>query len=68
MEKTIIAELNRLQNEYFEDQEEFLHHKNKYHEYRDKCEKIKDKLRAKLKELNEINPDHEYELESEIIL
>lgn len=68
MEKQIIDELNKLQDEYFDVSEDVSYHANKYHEHRDKREKIKDELREKLKELHEVNPDNEYELESEIIL
>lgn len=68
MEKVIISELNKLQDEFFDAYEGALHFKNKYHEYQDKYEKIKSKIQEKLKHLNEINPNHEYEVELEIIL
>ncbi|GAV11484.1 hypothetical protein [Paenibacillus sp. NAIST15-1] len=68
MEKLIVSELNRLQDDYFDAQEELFYHKNKYNEYRDECVKIIEEIRKNLIRLHDINPANEYEIESEIIL
>ncbi|MWV44821.1 hypothetical protein GRF59_14465 [Paenibacillus sp. HJL G12] len=61
--KELVSELDRLQDTYYVEYEEALYYRNKYHEKQSKYEKTQNKIEGKLKELYNVDPNYEYEVD-----
>ncbi|WP_145413460.1 hypothetical protein [Paenibacillus xylanexedens] len=61
--KELVQELDNLHSDYDWEYDKALNLKNKYHEQQERYEKIGEKIREKLREIQKVDPHYEYETE-----